>query len=78
MVLLHTEMKADDKATGQQGLTSAVATRASYGQSTIMKWRMKAEIHAEFKVRNWLEENNEIAQYNDNVYRKHQQEQNHQ
>ncbi len=45
---LSTEVKADHRALGQQGLASSAATHASYGQSMTTQHRTKGEINAEF------------------------------
>ncbi len=67
----HAETRADDQATGQQGLASIVAARASHSQSMVMRCRMKAKIQKEFKLWNQLKENTKTAQYNENCYQKY-------
>ncbi len=68
------EVQADNRASGQQGMASAVAVCASYGQSTICNCRMKAEIYEEFLARNKLELDNAKARHNTQIYRKFTQE----
>ncbi len=65
------EVRAENKATGQQGKALAAAVRSSYGYSTICGWRSKAEIAEEFHARNDLEWNNMQAWHNQRVYQKH-------
>ncbi len=69
------ETKADDKASGQQGLASAMASHASYGQSMVTKRQMKAEIQKEFWAQNKLTGNAEVAKYSENCYRVYKQKQ---
>ncbi len=68
------EVRADNKASGQQGMASAAAVHASYGQSTICHHRMKAEIYEEFLTRNKLELDNAKAGHNRQIYQKFTQE----
>ncbi len=55
------EIRAENRATGQQGKASAASVRAGYGLSTICNRRSKAEIAAEFRARNDLEKDDTLA-----------------
>ncbi len=46
------EAWAEGRALGQQGLASATAIHASYGQRMVTKRQTKAEIKQEFQARN--------------------------
>ncbi len=70
----NTEVRADDRASGQQGLASATAIHASYGHSTITKHWMKAEIQQEFLARNKLELDADKVRHNFQIYHKYTQE----
>ncbi len=67
---LSAEIRADNKATGQQGKASAASVRAGYGLSMICNRRSKAEIAAEFQARNDLEKDNTLAQHNRQIYQR--------
>ncbi len=52
-----------------------MASHVSYGQSMVIKCRVKADIQREFRIQNQHEKNAEVAKYNKNCYRKHKQQQ---
>ncbi len=68
------EVRAEDRASGQQGLASAAATHVSYGQSKVTKRWMKAEIKEVFQARNRLELDDHKARHNFQIYSKYTQE----
>ncbi len=65
------EIRADDKAAGQQGKASAAAAQASYGFGSVTGRHMKSEIADEFHKRNNLERDNKRAQENEWIYLKY-------
>ncbi len=69
--VLQAEVRAEDKATGQQGKASAASVRVSYGFSMVSGQHSKAEIAEEFHARNALEWNNMKAWYNQSIYQKY-------
>ncbi len=73
-VMLHTETKSDDRASGQQGLASSAATRVSYGQSMVTQRRMKAEIKEEFRARNKQELDANKVRHNYQIYSHYHQD----
>ncbi len=64
------EAKADDRASGQQGLVSAMAAHAS----TVTQHRSKDEILAEFRAQNDLEKDAEKVRHNYQIYSRYYQE----
>ncbi len=64
------EIRAENKATGQQGKASAASVHAGYGLSMICNCRSKAEIAAEFWARNDLETGNTLAWHNRQIYQR--------
>ncbi len=69
--MLTAEVRADSKATGQQGKASAASVRAGYGLSTICGRKSKAEIGAEFSAQSKLEMDNTLARHNRQIYQKY-------
>ncbi|MCP4548475.1 MAG: hypothetical protein GY835_18615 [bacterium] len=65
------EIRADNKAVGQQGQASAAVIRSSYGYSSVASRRTKAEIADEFHERNKLMLDNKQAMENRRIYQKH-------
>ncbi len=65
------EIWADDKATGQEGKVSAAVIRSSYGYSSMVNRRTKAQINEDFQKRNWLMRDNEEARQNQRVYQEY-------
>ncbi len=68
------EVRAVDRASGQQGLASAAAIHAVYGHSTVTNRRTKAKIQQEFEARNKLELDADKARHNYQIYRKYTQD----
>ncbi len=58
------QIRADDKAVGQEGKASAAAVRGTYGWCSVASRRSKAQISEEFHARNALEAEDAKAQEN--------------
>ncbi len=59
------EIRADNKAAGQQGKALAAVVHSGYGYSSISNQRTKAQIADEFHKRNKLELDNKQAMENE-------------
>ncbi len=58
------QIRADDKAAGQEGKALAAAIRGTYGWCSVVSRRSKAQISEEFHARNALEAEDAKAQEN--------------